>query len=72
MELLQDVVLQRAPQIAPVDSLFLGVGEEERHDDNGRAIDRHGHGHSAQVDAVEELADVVQGTDGDAQAPDFA
>ena len=72
MELLEDVVLDGAAQLLPVDALVLGVGQEERHDDDGRGVDGHRHGDLGQVDAVEELLHVVERIDRDAEPADFA
>ena len=44
----------------------------ERHDDDGRGVDGHRHRHLAQVDAVEQLAHVVERIDGDAEPADLA
>ena len=72
VELLEDVVLNRAPQLRPVHALFQGRFEEEGHDDDGRGVDRHRHRDLAQVDAVEECLHVIERIDGDAKPAHFA
>ncbi len=72
VELLQNVVLQGAAQLLPVHALILRVGEEERHDDDRRRVDRHGHGHLRQVDAREKIAHVVERGHGDAESAHLA
>ena len=71
VELLEDIVLKGAAQPRPMDAAVLSVGEKERHDDNGRRVDRHGNGDFAEVDAVEQLGHVVENADGDAEPADF-
>ena len=68
----EDVVLNRAAEIAPVDAADAGGGEVERHDDDRRRVDRHRDGNLAQVDLVEEREHVVDRVDGDAESADFA
>ena len=70
--LLEDVVLSRAPQPARVQALVLGVGEEEGHDDYCRGVDRQGHRDLIEVDAVVELADVLDRVDCDPEPADLA
>ena len=72
VELLEDVVLERAAQPLPIDAAILSVGEEKRHDDNGRGVDRHGDGDFAEVDSVEQLGHIVEDADGDAEPADLA
>ena len=72
VELLEDVVLDRAAELPPVDAAVLGVGQEERHDDDRRRVDGHRHRDVCQVDAVEQLAHVVERVHRDAEPADFA
>ena len=72
VELLEDVVLEGAVQLLPIDATVLGVGQEEGHDDDGRGVDGHRHGDVGQVDAVERLGHVVERVHGDAEPADLA
>ena len=58
--------------LLPVDAAVLGVGQVERHDDDRRGVDGHRHRDLAEVDAVEQLAHVVERIDGDAEPADLA
>ncbi len=67
VELLEDVVLERAAQPRPIDAAVLGVGEKKRQDDDGGRVDRHGHRHFAEIDSVEQLGHIVEDAHGDAE-----
>ena len=72
VELLEDVVLERAAQLPPIDAVVLGVGQEEGHDDDGRGVDGHRHRHVGEIDAVEQLGHIVERVHGDAEPADLA
>ena len=72
MKFLEDVVLDGAAQILPSDTSLFRVCEEERHDDDGRRVNRHGHGDFLEIDAFEQHLHIVERIDGDAKPADFA
>ena len=55
MELLEDVVLDRAAELSPIEAAVVGGGQVERHDDDRGRVDRHRHRDLLEVDAVEQL-----------------
>ena len=72
VKLLEDVVLQGAAQVLPVDALIPGVGEVKRHDHDGWGVDGHRHRNLAEVDAVVQLGHVVERVHRDAEPADLA
>ena len=71
-ELLEDVVLQRPRQRAPVGALLLGDDQVHREDHRRRRVDRHRRGDRRQVDAVEQRLHVLERGDADAALADLA
>ena len=69
--LLEDVVLEGAPEAVDRHTLLLGDHQVLREDDRGRGVDGHRGGDATQVDAVEEGAHVLDGVDGDPAAADL-
>ena len=68
---LQDVVLDGTPELGGIDPLPLGGRDIETKQDDGRSVDRHGHGDLIQRDPVEQRSHVVQRRDGDAAHSDL-
>jgi hypothetical protein len=71
-ELLEDVVLERARQLALVDALFLGGDDVPGHHRQHRAVHGHRDGHLVERDAVEQHLHVLDRVDGDACLADVA
>ena len=69
---LEDVVLQRAGDLAPVRALLFGDREIHGPDRRGRRIDGHRNGDVGERNLVEESFHVRERTDGDAAFADFA
>ena len=69
---LEDVVLNRAAQLARVDALLLCHGDIHGQQDGGGRVDGHGGGDLVERDVLEEGLHVVHGGDGDADLADFA
>ena len=72
VELLEDVVLQRAAEGGDVDAPLLGHGDVHRPDDAGGAVDGLGDGDLIDRDVGVEPVHVLDGVDGHAAAPDLA
>ena len=72
VKFLERVVLDRAPQLLPIEALVLGIGQIKGHHDRGRGVDRHRHRELADVDAIEQLPHVVDRVDRHAQPAHFA
>jgi hypothetical protein len=70
--LLEDVRLDRSPELRARDSLLLGDADVEREQHRGRAVDRHRGRDLAEWDALEERLGVGERIDRDAFSPDLA
>ena len=70
--LLQDVVLQGAPEALARDAGRLGVGDEEGEHHRGRGVDGHRGGDRREVDPLEQVVDVGERVDRDPAATDLA
>ncbi len=70
--LLQDVVLDRAPDLLPGDALLLGDHQIERQQDGGGRVDGHRGGDPVQRDALEQPPHVLDGVDRHPHPPDLA
>ena len=71
VEFLEDVVLQRAAELGPVEPALLRHREVHRPDDSGGAVDRLADGDVFKRDVRVETMHVLDGVDRDAAAPDF-
>ena len=70
--LLEDVVLDRAADLTPVDALFLGHHQVEREQDGRGRVDRHRRRDPIERNLGEEPAHVVERVDRHADSPDLA
>ena len=70
--LLEDVVLDGAAHLRPVDALLLRHHQVEREQDRRRRVDGHRGGDAIERDAVEQPPHVVDAVDGDTDAADLA
>ena len=72
VEFLENVVLDRAAELAPIEAAFLGGGQIKRHDDDRRGVNRHRHRNLLEVDAVEQREHVVERVHRHAQPSDLS
>jgi len=70
--LFQDVVLNRAIQLRPLDAAALGDDEQQREENRGRRVDRHRDRHFVERNLGKQRLHVIDRVDGDADLADFA